>query len=55
MADVLAERLAEVGVHVSLERWANMQHVFQTIYILPERRTALDHIAAFLTGNTLPG
>ena len=51
----LAERLAEAGVHVSLERWANMQHVFQTIYILPERRTALDHIAAFLTGNTLPG
>jgi acetyl esterase/lipase len=45
----LAARLNDAGVDVRLERWLNMQHVFQTIFIVPERRSALDRLAAFLT------
>lgn len=45
----LAVQMAEAGVDVTLERWLDMQHVFQTIFIVPERRTALDHLSEFLT------
>lgn len=47
--ETLAAQMAEAGVDVTLERWLDMQHVFQTIFIVPERRTALDHLAEFLT------
>lgn len=46
--ELLADRMAAVGVSVRLEVWQNMAHVFQSVPVLREYRHALDRLAGFL-------
>ena len=49
--EILAGRMAAVGVPVRLEVWQHMAHVFQTVPVLKEQRPALDRLAAHLLGS----
>lgn len=49
--ELLAQRMGAVGVPVTLEVWQHMPHVFHTVPVLKERRSALDRLAAFIAGN----
>lgn len=44
----VAEKAHDSGVHVVLEIWQNMPHVFQAIQFLPEAREAERHIVRFI-------
>ena len=50
-ATQIAEKARESGVHVTLEIWDDLFHVFQLISILPETKNALRQIAAFVSQN----
>lgn len=49
----LASAFHDAGVPVSLQVWEQMQHVFHTVWVLPERRSALDAMAGFLENPVL--
>jgi acetyl esterase/lipase len=44
----VAEKAHDSGVHVVLEIWQDMPHVFQAIHSLPEAREAERHIVRFI-------
>jgi len=47
-----AQRANAAGVHVELELWPEMPHVFQVASFLPESALALDHIERFVLAHT---
>ncbi len=49
--ELLAQRMGAAGVSVALEVWQHMPHVFHTVPVLKERRSALDRLAAFMAGS----
>jgi acetyl esterase/lipase len=44
-----ADKAREAGVDVTLEIWSEMFHVFQMIWLLAETKTAIRHIAEFVS------
>ncbi|MFO1407850.1 MAG: alpha/beta hydrolase [Steroidobacteraceae bacterium] len=49
------DRARQAGVAAEIEVWWQMVHVFQVFHLLPEARTALDRIAAFIARHAQPG
>jgi epsilon-lactone hydrolase len=50
----LAEKAQAAGVEVQMKTWGGLFHVFPLIPFLPESKTSLEHMAAFIASHSAP-
>jgi acetyl esterase/lipase len=51
----LAEKAKDADVEVQIKTWQGLFHVFPIIPFLPESKTSLEHMAAFIASHIAPG